>query len=202
MAAVKKIAIISGSTRAIRLGPGVAKYVQSQIVPHLGNHQVDIIDVADQNLPIFDEPELPGSLPKEDPTPHYAHEHTRKWSAIIKPYDAYVFVTPQYNWSMPASLKNALDFLFHEWAGKVAGIVSYGGRGGGRAAAHLNDVLEGLSMKRLSVSPGLSTSRKMQPYITEHKDVSDVDRARWKEQGTDVQIEKLAKELAEALEKA
>lgn len=160
-----------------------------------------MVDLADHPLPIFDETNLPASQPADDPTPHYEHEHTKKWSAVVRKYDAFIFVTPQYNWSVPAGLKNALDFLFHEWKGKPAGIVSYGGRGGGKAAAHLRDILTGLDMTVLPTSPGLSTSRRMLPYVGEHKSVSDEDKARWKEAGSDLQIVALAQELGKELAK-
>ena len=201
MAALKRVAIISASTRSRRLGPSVARYVQGIAAPKCPNATLDLVDLADQNLPLFDEIDMPGSHPADDPTPHYNHEHTRKWSAVVRQYDGFIFVTPQYNWSIPASLKSALDFLFHEWGGKPAGVVSYGGRGGGKAAAHLRDVLTGLRMKVIAAdhTPSLTTSGKMMPYILEHKQVSETDVERWKEQGSDMQIETLAREISEAL---
>lgn len=83
---------------------------------------------------LFDEPGIPQAITD----PHqYAHSHTRTWSARLAALDAFVFVTPQYNWGIPAALKNAIDFLYHEWTGKPAMVVSYGGHGGGRAAEAL-----------------------------------------------------------------
>ena len=55
--------------------------------------------------------------------------------------------TPQYNWSLPASLKNAIDYLFNEWKGKPGLIISYGGHGGGKCAAHLNEIMQGIRMR-------------------------------------------------------
>ena len=63
----------------------------------------------------------------------YSKEHTKIWSAKIDSFDAYVFVTAEYNHGIPGALKNAIDFLFKEWNNKVAGFVSYGGAGGVRA---------------------------------------------------------------------
>jgi len=71
-----------------------------------------------------------------------------------------VFVTPQYNWGYPAALKNALDHLYLEWAGKPALIVAYGGHGGTRCAAQLSQVCEGLRMSPVTVGPGLTLSRE------------------------------------------
>ena len=77
----------------------------------------------------------------------YTHEHTKAWSATVDAADAYVFVTPEYNFTFTAPLKNALDFLFHEWMRKPAGIVSYGGASGGiRAAQALKPVLTTLKV--------------------------------------------------------
>ena len=74
--------------------------------------------------------------------------------------DAVVFVTPQYNWGYPASLKNAVDHLHGEWAGKPAMIVSYGSRGGGLCAGQLRQVLQGLDMRTVETMPGLKLGRE------------------------------------------
>jgi NAD(P)H-dependent FMN reductase len=66
---------------------------------------------------------------------------------MVAGYDGFVFVFPQYNWGYPAPLKNALDFLYDEWAGKPGALVSHGTRGGGRAAKQLHEVLLGLHMQ-------------------------------------------------------
>ncbi|KFA79436.1 hypothetical protein S40288_09238 [Stachybotrys chartarum IBT 40288] len=135
----RRIALVICSTRSSRLNPFITNYVDNVIVssPHRTNtgRSISILDLKDQGLPLYDEPEVPSYLPSDNPTPDYTHEHTRRWSAIIRQYDAFIFVTPQYNWSIPAGLKNALDYLFHEWAGKPTAIVSYGGKGGGRSNA-------------------------------------------------------------------
>lgn len=107
---------------------------------------VELLDLATLNLPLYNEPVVPGYLPADDPTPHYQYEYTRAWSALVRKYDGFIFVTPQYNWSVPSSLKNALDYVFHEWSGKPAAIVTYGARGGGKAEAHLREILKGLRM--------------------------------------------------------
>ena len=101
-----------------------------------GNPLVDI------DLPFLDEP-LKASLGE------YKHEHTRSWSRVVSGYEGFVFVFPQYNWGYPAPLKNAVDFLYHEWHDKPATSVTYGTRGGNRAAAQFAGVLEGLHMRPL-----------------------------------------------------
>jgi NAD(P)H-dependent FMN reductase len=88
---------------------------------------VELVDLADFKLPVFDEPEHP-RLQK------YAHEHTKRWSASVASAHAFVFVTPEYNYAPPPSLVNALDYLVKEWAYKPVGFFSYGGPGGGLRA--------------------------------------------------------------------
>lgn len=201
MASKTTVALITGSTRKVRLGPFFTTYVRDMIAPHCPTLSLEIVDLADQGLPILDETNPAAGQPADDPTSHYEHEHTRKWSAVVRKYDAFIFITPEYNRSVPAGLKNALDFLFHEWNGKPAGVVSYGGREGARASAHLRDILAALKLVVLPTAPGLSTSRRMLPYVGEHKSVSDDDRQRWKESGAEAQIVTLAQELVAELER-
>lgn len=114
-----------------------------------------IVDLSAQNLPPNNEPNVPVNLPPSNPTRYYAHTHSRAWSRLVSSYAGFIFVTPQYNWSIPASLKNALDYLFHEWRGKPVGIVSYGSRGGKKAAEHLGEICTGLGMRVVGTKPGL-----------------------------------------------
>lgn len=76
-------------------------------------------------------------------------------------YKSYIFVTPQYNWSILAALKNALDYLFHEWAGKPAAIVSYENKGGPKATNHLCAIMAGLHMRLLETVVALKTSETL-----------------------------------------
>lgn len=146
-----KIGLIIGSARAVRIGPQVAEFVLGTIqASHSNVHDkpsIDKIDLAAWNLPIFDEPVIPQKIKD---LADYHHEHTRAWSREISSHDAFIFVSPQYNWGYPASLKNALDYLFNEWTGKPAMIVTYGGHGGNKCAAQLNEVLNGLRMQPIT----------------------------------------------------
>lgn len=155
------IAIITGSTRPLRLSAPIAAIVHAHVAAALAASpapapRLTTLDLAEQALPFLDEP-VPAAM-VADPA-HYAHAHTRAWSARVAPHDAFVFVTPQYNWSMPGVLKNALDFLFHEWKGKPALIVTYGGHGGGKAAEALKAVLQGLHMEVVDEALGLSLGK-------------------------------------------
>jgi NAD(P)H-dependent FMN reductase len=134
-----KLDIIIGSTRPTRQGDKVAKWFEEAARAH-GAFDVTLLDIADFSLPVFDEPKHPRAK-------DYQHEHTRRWSAAIDPADAFVFVTPEYNYFPPASLINALDFLVLEWYRKPAAIVSYAGISGGlRAAQSLRPLLSALNM--------------------------------------------------------
>jgi NAD(P)H-dependent FMN reductase len=128
-----KIAIIVGSTRPGRNGEAVAKWVY-EVAKKRSDAEFELVDIKDFNLPLLDEPVSP-SLGQ------YSKPHTKVWAAKIDNFDAYVFVTPEYNHGTSGALKNAIDFLFAEWNNKAAGFVSYGGAGGARAVEQLRLVL-------------------------------------------------------------
>ena len=128
-----KIAIILGSTRPGRNGEAVAKWVY-EIAQRRSDAEFELVDLKDFNLPLLDEP-MPPVMGQ------YSQPHTKAWAARIGSFDGYVFVTPEYNHSIPGALKNAIDFLFREWNDKAAGFVSYGGAGGARAVEQLRLVL-------------------------------------------------------------
>lgn len=133
-----KIAVIVGSTRPGSVGGKVAKWYVEQ-AGNVTDIEVDTIDLNKENLPFLDEP-MPPAMGQ------YTHEHTKKWSEKIAGYDAYVWITAEYNHSIPAALKNGIDYLFHEWANKPVALVSYGSMGGVRAAEHLRQVAGELQM--------------------------------------------------------
>jgi NAD(P)H-dependent FMN reductase len=131
--------IVVASTRPGRVGRPVADWFETQAKQHAA-FQVEVIDLAEVNLPFFDEPRHPR-------LGDYAHDHTKAWSKTVIRGDAYVFVTPEYNYGFNAVLNNALDYLSSEWAFKPALIVSYGGVSAGTLAAQmLKQVLAALRM--------------------------------------------------------
>jgi NAD(P)H-dependent FMN reductase len=133
-----KIAIILGSTRPNRVGAIVAEWVHGITDKHT-DAEFELVDVAKLDLPLLDE-ELPPVLGQ------YAKQHTLDWAAKVASFDAFVIVTPEYNHSVPAGLKNALDFVYAEWADKAAGFVSYGAAGGIRAVEHLRLIMAELQV--------------------------------------------------------
>jgi len=131
--------IIIASTRPGRVGPSVAAWIYERAVTH-GGFDVELIDLAEVNLPMFDEPKHPRFG-------EYVHQHTKDWSATISRGDAFIFVIPEYNYGFNAAIKNAIDYLNAEWRGKAVGFVSYGGVAAGtRAVQMLKQVVTTLKM--------------------------------------------------------
>lgn len=131
--------IITASTRPGRKGPALADWIFETAKKHT-EFSVELLDLAAINLPFLDEPNHP-RLQK------YEKEHTKKWSTLISGADAFIFVTPEYNFGYPAPLKNALDFLYNEWTYKPVAFVSYGGIAGGtRSVQALKQVVTALKM--------------------------------------------------------
>ena len=148
-----QIAIITGSTRPGRRGDVVAAWIRDVTERHQavagGEATVRIVDVADYGLPLLDEP-VPAIFGD------YRHPHTVRWANTIRSFDGFVFVTPEYNHSIPASLKNAIDYLYAEWNDKPAGFVSYGVDGGIRAVEHLRSILAEVRVAGLRTQVALS----------------------------------------------
>ena len=143
-----RIGIILGSTRPGRNGEAVAKWVY-EIARKRSDAEFELVDVKDFNLPLLDEP-VPPSLGQ------YTKEHTKVWAAKIDSFDAYVFVTPEYNHGTSGALKNAIDFLYKEWNNKAAGFVGYGSALGARAVEHLRLVMGELQIADVRAQVGLS----------------------------------------------
>lgn len=122
-----KLNIIVCSTRPGRIGLPVARWFESAVKKD-SRFEPAFVDLAEINLPIYDEPRHPAMQ-------QYEHAHTKAWSEIVKAADAYAFVMPEYNYFPSAALINALTYVFKEWNYKPAGLVSYGGVSGGLRAA-------------------------------------------------------------------
>ena len=127
-----KVGIVTGSTRPGRQSEAVARWLLD-LAQKRGDAEYELVDIESFGLPLLDEP-VPPSMGQ------YSKEHTKRWSAKIASLDAFVFVTPEYNHSTSGALKNALDFIYHEWANKAAAFVGYGSAGGTRAVEHLRGI--------------------------------------------------------------
>jgi NAD(P)H-dependent FMN reductase len=121
--------IIIASTRPGRAGLPIGQWFHERALGH-GGFDIDLVDLADLNLPFMDEPSHPRLR-------RYTHQHTRDWSARVEAADAFVFVTPEYNHGFNAPLKNAIDYLHDEWRHKPVGFVSYGGVAAGTRAVQM-----------------------------------------------------------------
>jgi NAD(P)H-dependent FMN reductase len=134
-----RLQVVIASTRPGRAGEPVARWFEPIARSHKG-FEIEVVDLAEVALPFVDEPHHPYLR-------QYVHQHTRDWSARVSAADAFVFVTPEYNYGFSAALKNALDFLFFEWHYKPVGVVSYGGVSAGtRGVQMLKQVLDGLKL--------------------------------------------------------
>jgi NAD(P)H-dependent FMN reductase len=143
-----KIAIIIGSTRPRRKGEAVGKWAYD-IARKRSDADFELLDVAQFNLPLLDEPQPATSA-------QYSQPHTRAWSAKIASFDGYVFVTPEYNHGTSGALKNAIDFLYYEWADKGAGFIGYGYTLGARAIEQLRLVMAAVQVATVRPHVGLS----------------------------------------------
>jgi NAD(P)H-dependent FMN reductase len=133
------LTIIIGSTRPGRAGLPIAQWFAARAKDH-GGFDVHVVDLAEIGLPLLDEPNHPRLR-------QYTQQHTKDWSAIIDDADAFVIVTPEYNYGYPAPVKNAIDYLHAEWQHKPVGFVSYGGVAAGtRAVQQLKQVVTTLRM--------------------------------------------------------
>ena len=148
--------VVTVATRQNRAGPAVAEWFLQRARLH-GKFTVDAVDLAVVNLPMFDEPRHPRFG-------QYEHEHTKRWSAIVARADAFVFVTPEYNYGAPPSIVNAIDYLNKEWAYKPLGFVSYGGVSGGTRSVQMIKQLV-TSLRMMPIPEAVSI-----PFFTQYID--------------------------------
>src|SRR5688572_8247718 len=137
------LGVVITSTREGRVGAPVAEWFMDQAKAHEG-FEPQLVDLKAVDLAMLSEPNHP-RLRK------YTQEKTRAWSATVDALDAFVFVTPEYNFGSPPALVNALNHLYQEWTYKPAGFVSYGGISGG--------------LRSVQMSRQLLTSFKMMPMV-------------------------------------
>ncbi|MEU6857452.1 bifunctional NAD(P)H-dependent oxidoreductase/GNAT family N-acetyltransferase [Glycomyces sp. NPDC046736] len=143
-----RVIVLTASTRPGALGPAVSRWLTDAVAARAAELDVELVPLAlgDLNLPFLDEEEHPSSG-------LYRHEHTRRWSTIVDAADGFIALTPEYNYGMPATLKNALDYLSAEWAWKPIGFVSYGNTSAGtRAVQHAKQVVTTLRMVPLGAT--------------------------------------------------
>ncbi len=143
-----KVAIILGSSRPGRNGEAVSQWIY-ELAKNREDADFELIIIVYYNLPLLDEP-FPPLIDQ------YTKDHTKRWAAKINSFDAFVFVTAEYNHGIPGALKNAIDFLLKEWNNKVAGFVSYGSAGGVRAVEQLRLVMAEVKVATIRAQVQLS----------------------------------------------
>lgn len=149
-----RLGVVLTSTREGRVGATVADWFLARAREH-GGFEVELVDLKAVDLPMMSEPNHP-RLKK------YTQEKTRAWSATVSALDAYVFVTPEYNFGSPPALVNALDHLYWEWTHKAAGLVTYGGISGGLRAAQMTKLL----LTSFKIVP--LVEQVAIPFVTQH----------------------------------
>jgi len=138
MATKPKIALIIGSTRPTRFADKPAAWMLKQAIAR-GDIDVEIVDLRDFALPFFDEKASNKWMPSENP-------EAVRWQKTVGKYDGYIFVVAEYNHSITAALKNALDEAYNEWGRKPFTAFGYGSVGGARAIEHLRLIAIELEM--------------------------------------------------------
>ena len=152
-----KVGIIVGSTRPGRKADSVAKWVFEQAKKR-SDAQFEVVDIETFKLPLLDEP-VPPSMGQ------YTKPHTKAWAQKVASFDAYIFVTPEYNHATSAALKNAIDYVYAEWNNKAAGFVSYGASAsGGRAVEQLRQVMAELQIADVRAQVLLSLITDFENY--------------------------------------
>lgn len=142
-----RLHVIIASTRPGRNGPAIARWFHDFARDH-GGFDAHLVDLADFNLPVYDEPVHPA---RSD----YQHDHTRTWAKSVAAADAYAFVTPEYNYFPSPALVNALDYVYREWNYKPCGFVSYGGVSGGLRAVQASK-LQVTTLKMMPMVEGVA----------------------------------------------
>jgi NAD(P)H-dependent FMN reductase len=130
---MSRLGVIVASTREGRAGLPIADWFLGLARQH-GAFDVEVLDLKAIDLPLLEEPNHPR-------VQRYTQDKTKAWSAQVAGCDAFVIVTPEYNFSSPPALVNALDHLYVEWNYKAAGFVSYGGISGGLRSVQMTKLL-------------------------------------------------------------
>ncbi|MET8806171.1 NAD(P)H-dependent oxidoreductase [Streptomyces sp. NPDC004546] len=160
-----RLLIIVGSVREGRFGPVVGSWVAEQAREH-GGFEVDVVDLADVDVPLA----LPVESPKFAGDAYPRPAGMARLTSALEEADAFVVVTPEYNHSYPASLKAAIDWHFTQWTAKPVAFVSYGGAAGGRhAVLHLENVLT--ELHAVTIRDGLAFPN----YFTAWRDGRPLD---------------------------
>ena len=150
-----KIGVIVGSIRKGRTAEKVADWMKENIGQREGV-AYEFIDLADFELPLYDGAGLPMLMNKQ-----YDNDEVTRWSQAIDACDGYIFITPEYNHSVSAALKNAVDTLGPEWVDKPIAFVGYGGVGAIRAIEHWRQIAANFHMHDIREQLGFIQAMEM-----------------------------------------
>ena len=158
MSTSPRLALIIGSTRPQRFADKPADWLMEQAAGR-DDLTLDKLDLRDFDLPFFAEAGSNLHVPSQDPK-------AIAWQDTIRPYDGYIFLVSEYNHSITAALKNALDQAYVEWVHKPFSAFGYGGTGAARAVEHLRGIGVELQMvaSKFSVHIGGSDMFKVHPF--------------------------------------
>lgn len=159
-----KLQIIVGSTRPGRISGRVGAWVRNE-ASKIDGVEAEVVDLADYPMPLFDEAVSPQYNPDRKPS-----SEVKKWLDKVAEADAYILVTPEYNRSTSAVLKNAIDFLDYQFAKKPVGLVAHGSTGGAQAVSHLRGIIPGAL--GISVPAATYFSDRAAEHITEDGNLS------------------------------
>lgn len=165
-----KIAVIIGTVREGRKTPQQAKWVMNTLET-MDDVEAEVVDLKDYPMPLFDEPVSPRYNPDRRVEPR-----AKKWLDKLAEFEAYVFVTPEYNHSIPGALKNAIDYVDWQLHRKPAAVVSHGTAGGARAEVALKEILSESRMVLMPTVPGVAMAG-MSERIDEEGNLSEADLA-------------------------
>jgi len=160
-----KLAVVVGTTRGARKTLQQAKWV-ANTAEAMDDVQVELVDLVDYPMPFFDEDISPRYNPNRQPKPE-----VKKWLDKITEFDAFVFVTAEYNHAPAAVLKNALDYVDWQFMHKPAAVVSHGSAAGARAQVVLKEILNESRLAVIPHGPAVSISG-MSEIIDEEGNIS------------------------------
>lgn len=179
-----KLAVIVGTTRPNRQTLKQAKWVVNG-ASEIEDIEAELVDLKDYPMPFFSEPVSPRYNADRK-----ISDEAKPWLNKLTEFDAYIFVTAEYNHSIPAELKNALDYVTWELNRKPAAVVSHGAAGGARAAADLKEVL---SESKAALIPNFVAMTGMSDIIDEEGNLNEA--AKSNPYGPQTTLTKLLEEL-------
>jgi len=165
-----KLAVIIGATRHGRKTPQMATWAL-QTAQQQEDIEAELVDLKDYPMPFFDEPISPRYNPNRE-----IDRAAQKWLKKLEAFDAYLFVTPEYNHSIPAVLKNALDYVTWEFVRKPGAVIAHGSAGGARAQTDLKEILSESRLVLVPTAPSLAITG-MTDMIDEKGDLSEAVKA-------------------------